>query len=672
MLLPYKGTVNSGNSQPRRHPRNHPSLPSLRTESREKTPSHHVRANTLCEIPAAGQSTASLPAKSLSHSRSSSVDSQMTPNKESNRRQACDFRQELALAYRELMEQQARTRRPAQTSLPPIRTQEIGYYNNSPSSRTPSSTYSSSLYTTDDAEFDFPLPPAASPELLGFCKDAQMFSEEETGQINSFLRERYNGIDTSSPTLIRPRDTPSSVPSSLCSPSRSSRDTDVDLNWTPDWDGIGLGDFSWEACSQGYDDEEMEDADNILGKIGLLDDGVWPSSGPHSTTLKQRSPLALTHLRTVKEDDVDEVSIVLDALRSTFDLGLPEQEDPMEESSSEDHSGSRDKVLAAEVASRLREKRSQEVAKVAQRRGVLALPASRSDTPTPSDPGDRRTLRLSNPQSMHLTPPPAPPPKLHMPQLCYQPNSEHLISKRSSAYERMESSISRLNEFGPRVQVPRSYSENSAPVVPPKDRTQDAFLPVTPKTRLSRSPGIVRKRPSYDTAPRMAKLVEEPHREVDRQVHRSASLQTVRTVTAVEYNDRERNRHDPHTRSPSAPLLSHFQGPTKSPAPPFSIRRPFRKESLGRLANYKGTMPYANSRHSSANGLRSFMDSDGSAEEDTRDVSRARFSQFPPFVSAAGHAEKAKKLLARASSTMTSWGKGLARAGSYHSKKEKS
>ena len=656
--------VNSGNSLRRWYPPNHPSLPGLRTESREKIPIHHIRANTLFEPPA----TAPLIAKSPAHSRSSSVDSQMTSTKDYNRRQACDFGQELALAYRELMEQQTKVKRPAQTIFPPVRTQEIGFYTYSPPSRTPSSTYSSSLYTTDDGGLDFPLPPVASPDILGFCNDSPTFSED-TGQINSFLREKYSTFDRRSPTLICPRNPPSSVPISLNPPLRSSRDTGIDLNWTPDWDGTGFGDFSWEACSQDNGEDETNDTDNILGKIELLDAGVRPSR-LYPNTLKPKSPLLATHLKTVNEDEVDEVSIVLDALRSTFDLGVPDVED----SGSEDDLGN----ISRAEPSRLGERRSQEVAEVAQRDAVLTLPASCPESRTLYDSGDRRTMRLSLPREMHITPPPTPPPDFYKPQLCYQPLSRQTTSKQSSAYERLESSISRLNEFGYREQIQRSYPDRSAPAVPPKDGIQDSFLPVASKTCLSCCSGIVRRKPSYDTISQTAKYAGERHREAGRHVHRSTSLQTVRTV---EYNDREKNRHNPHTRPPSVPLLSYFQGPTK-PSTPFSIRRPIRrpirKESLGRL-KHKGAMASENSRHSSAQGLMSFMESDIYREDDTRHVSRARFSQFPPLVNTTGHSgkakklsahsEKARKLLARASSTMTNLGKGIARVVSYGSKK---
>ena len=651
MSLPYRNVVNSGNSLRRRHPRNHPSLSGLHTDSREQIPVHHItgRGDALFELPAAEKSTASLLAKSPSHSRSSSIDSHMTSTKEHNRRRACNFGQELSLAYRELMEHQARVKHSAQTILPPIETQEIGYYTYSPPSRTPSSTYSSSLYTTDDAELGFSLPPAASLDLLGFCKDAPMFSEE-TGQINSFLREKYSTFDGNFPTFICPRNPPSSVPSSLSPPLRSSHETGVDLNWTPDWDGTGLGDFSWEACSQDHDEDETDDANNILGKMGLLDDGVRPPR-PHSSTLKLKSPLPVTHLKTVNEDDVDEVSIVLDALRSTFDLGSFEREHTanVEDSGSEDDLGSQDNISKAKLASHLAEKKSQEVTEVAQR-GVV-FPASCSET--------------------YITPPPTQPPEFYRSQLCYQPHSQQTTSRQSSAYERLESSISRLNEFGSREQIQRSYPDHSAPPVPPKHRTQNSFLPVAPKTYLGRSSSIMGRWPSDDTLSQTAKFAGEPRHQAVRHVHRSTSTQTMRNV----YNGGAKNRHDPHS---SVPLLSYFQGPTK-PSNPFSMRRPIRKESLGRLKNHKGATASANSRHNSAQGLQSFMDSDISREDDTRHLSRARLSQFPPLIRAAGHpektkklsghSEKARKLLARASSTMADFGKGIARAVSYGSKK---
>jgi hypothetical protein len=202
--------------------------------------------------------------------------------------------------------------------------------------RTASSTSSSSLYTSE-FDFEFPQPPL-SPDL-GAYKDCPMFTEEENCQVKKILKKRWGAMDVVDPrppipaAAVKTRTPSSSVPSSFPA-SMDGEESLTNGSWTKCWDGNAFGDFSWEAYdgSDNTDDNENEDTHNILEKIGLSDPvedtGRAISLGRAArTTTVLELPGSVLNVRRPVEEDPDDVSIVLTALRSSILLDyLAEQE----------------------------------------------------------------------------------------------------------------------------------------------------------------------------------------------------------------------------------------------------------------------------------------------------------------------------------------------------------
>lgn len=194
----------------------------------------------------------------------------------------------------------------------------------------------------------------------------------------------------------------------------------------------------------------------------------------------------------------------------------------------------------------------------------------------------------------------------------YNPGAKHMSDThgpRSPAFERLESSISKLQMHSPRrPQQSRSY----APSVPPKDIVSSPLS----RRNLTRISGVVKKKPTISPPP-----IEEP------QV--GSHIPNAHTVPK-----NLRNKHF-HVRSPSAPA---------------SVFAPHDVDaSLGR-----DVPPSLSQEKTNVEGFRSFMDMTP-VQKPRHTHIRSRSS----MASAAFHAEKARKLLARASSSIASWGKGL-------------
>ncbi|KZP17980.1 hypothetical protein FIBSPDRAFT_956725 [Athelia psychrophila] len=468
--------------------------------------------------------------------------------------------------------------------LPPIHTEDLNnIFMDGPTSLTPSSTYSSSLYTSE-LDHQFPMPPATTPDVSGYT-DSPMFSEAETCEVREFLRKRWGSVDAGD-NIQTEKLLLSSIPGSVGS---YAEDTEL---WDDRWPRDIPQDFSWEM-EEGKVNAENRD---LLEQLGLLEDKKSERTG-----FLAEHPLSTSSPpRRVRTDDV---SATLTALRSS-----PQSLNPSQESGD---SGDRDNALREELRTRLRSQRSTEFMR--PRASNIRRPASTNFSP----------LRNISFDHKPLPPPPCPPvPANHRPiATLHTPSSsgeygEARISvqlaaapsEHSVALERLENSLSRLQAHSP-------ASTPTKAQVPP------------------RSPGILKK-------PKTLPL--------DVAAHYADPRPVARANTSVH----QKHERQQHSRSPSAPECAVRRPALRVPADPF-------RASRGAGPDVFDGVPPAD-----AEGMRSFMN----ITPEPRDLSlpahgplmayRSRTSTAEVTV---GPAEKARKLLARASVSIVNWGRSLSR-----------
>jgi hypothetical protein len=623
------------------YPRGLPATPSLRTGAKKTAAVR--RATTVFDLPTTVESSlpylAPRPPPVVRSSSETVAAKSSRDVSRKDRRYGYDFEHELSLAHKQpLDEVPADGRR--NSFLPSIHGQESEDIRMDWSAnRTPSSTYSSSLYTTE-FDFEFPQPPL-SPDL-GAYKDCPMFTEEETSQVKNFLRNRWGTIDVieqTAPTAA-PRNTARNLPPSVPGPfpiSIVGDETGDDPSWTEYWDGKRLGDFSWECDDSGESDNKDEGTHNILGQMGLLNDVDDDSRNFSLGQSNKVSRIPVRRSEFVKED-LGDVSVVLSALRSSINL---------------DYSGDRvkgldddaddDKELWDEMRMRLRArswlsascKRENSVIQVSSPTMVASKSSqarniSSNDIALPSPRTSSRKLS----RTLHTSQSSRDFGEARIAQR-YKLRARNTADSGGlgpSAFERLETSVSKLHTHSPH-QPPRF--ESQLPTVPPKDKLNP--LPSS-KKNLNRNSGILKRTPVGAALP----LASEPQ---------IGSHQSKGQAVPKNLGDRHF-----HARSPSAP--ASVVGPTQKShlAPAFSVRRPYAShdESLER------SIPRpASPKKSNIEGYRSFMDITPE-QKPRRTHNRSRTS----IAGAVFNAEKARKLLARASSSIASWGKGLARSNS--------
>lgn len=224
-------------------------------------------------------------------------------------------------------------------------------------------------------------------------------------------------------------------------------------------------------------------------------------------------------------------------------------------------------------------------------------------------------------------------------------NVRDLTRKQSFAFERLESSISKLQVHSPHQTEPQ-------PVIRPKNKLE--ALPITPSemalaARARNSSTVMKPTINAASRARSSERSQPPHASRGRTNHG--------------------DRHS-HTRSPSAPAAVVSPNPKLPSAPPFSLSQvrsvPTSHDDFYKRfgANNPGVLPppplpTPPPKQTNAEGLRSFMDV--TPEQKPRPThTRSRSS----MAGAAAHAEKARKMLMRASISVANWGKGLTRSGS--------
>jgi hypothetical protein len=561
-----------------------------------------------------------------------------------DRRHGFDCDQKLTLAYRQILDAiPADGRR--NSFLPSIHTQEredaCVDWTTSP---TPSSTYSSSLYTSE-FDLDFPKPPLSTDS--GAYKDCPMFTQEETHQVRNFLRKRWGAIGAIDPGLpiTGPRTATQKLSVAGSLPVSVSETNDP--SWTGYWEGNELGDFSWEADDDSGESNNDAGTHNLLGQMGLLNDskhgGRNISVGQsRKVDLPSRIPVPVSNVRKAVKEDLDDVSAVLSALRSSIHI-----EDLVEQDKGMDDDAERDKGLREEVRMRLGTKSSL-IGPCKREKAIIqisspAVAASKSLR-------DRNVISNGIILSTPRTPSQKPPSTLHTPQSSgdfgearivprYNPGVKQIADAhrlKPSAFEQLESSVSKLQTHSPHLphQHQRQQSESS---VPPR---KDKHLPISHRS-LNRSSGIMKKKPIVVPLP------------IPRQASEPQLGPHIPAARAAPKNLRDKF----HARSPSAPAWVPGSTPRSQLAPSFPVHRPY--ASPGELfeRNIPQRAPPPRPKTTNVEGFRSFMDI--TPEQTPRHThSRTRTS----MVGAVFHAEKARKLLARASSSIANWGKGLARS----------
>ncbi|KAF7985116.1 hypothetical protein HWV62_9025 [Athelia sp. TMB] len=370
--------------------------------------------------------------------------------------------------------------------------------------------------------------------------------------------------------------------------------------WEEKWPHATPQDFSWEA------EEKKATAENrdLLEKLGLLEDdqperGGFFADHPLSTS----SPPRRTR--------IDDVSATLTALRSS-----PQSVSRSQESGD---SGDRDNALRDELRKRLQSQRSIEVIRpraTAIRRPVSTSPAhararsfdqkSFPPSPCPPVPTMRRPMA-----SLHT---PSSSSEYGEARISVQDPMDS--SQHSLALERLETSLTRL----------QAHSPASTPTkMPPQPR----------------SPGILKK-------PKVPPRDMVMHSARPRPAARSKSH-----VAMPAHRTREQLQH---ARSGSAPESAARRPTMLIPADPFRASRGMAQDTFD-------SVPLE------ADGMRSFMN----FTPEPMDLSlpahgllgnahvRSR-SRASVAGAAASQAERARKLLARASSSFFSWGRGLRRS----------
>lgn len=627
-----------------RYPRAHPSIPSLRAGVKEKATIGAIRRTTTTfDLPATfdlfDSSLPYLAPHSPPVNRSSAETAQLSrADSGKERRYGRDFQQAGLLAQKNVSDD-APTDRRRDSFLPSIHTRDEDHMGES-TTRTLSS---SSLYTSE-FDFEFPQPPL-SPDL-GAYKDCPMFTKEETCQVKKILRKRWGAIDVVEPSppvaaaAVKTRTPSSSVPCSL-PVSMDGEESLTNRSWTKCWDGRAFGDFSWEAYdgSDNTDDKENEGTYDILGKMGLSDsikdsvssgraDRVTPVLGLPDSVLNVRQPV---------KEDLDDVSVVLTALRSSMLLDYLAEQDKCT-----DDDVDRDQALCEEMRMRMGSKKYPPAVQIPPVQedpiipisspAILArclqpksLSSSSSVLPSIKRPARKSfpTLRTPKPSGDFGEARIASP---------YIPGAKQMTephSSRTSAFERLESSISKLQMHSPHLpQQSRSY----APPVPPKDNVGIYSRNICRRSGVAKKPSMI--------SPPMGRFAPE--------------LQVNSSTPIVHAGSRNNcgNKHF-HVRSPSAPA-SVMNVAMKAPlALAFSVHEK-RPDVLHNDLLRRNILPSLSADKVNAEGFRSFMDM--TPEQKPRNThTRSRSS----MVSAAFHAEKARKLLARASSSIASWGKGL-------------
>lgn len=505
------------------------------------------------------------------------------------------------------------------------------------------SLYDSSSLRSSEVNLEFPRPPL-SPIDSDFVISPR-YSEEETCRVRNFLRKRWGTIGSTVDEQV-----PDSLPVSIigdggeCDPMPTE-----------------LADYSWEAQDKHSEEiNEPEDGtDNILGKLGLLDNSNVAQAYRSIPVIKDFSlPYYVPQSdmkRPSEQEGTDEVSIVLSALRSSCDL-----DSSGERQRSTDDEIDRDKALRDELRIRLRRKGSTEITRPFEYSNSCASKVAPLKPIRTSSPKENRSWApLSVKQS----------PEIHTPQ----PSSDfgevrisqhysvaaklpvqmgHGSSNDSSlAFVRLGSSISKLQAHSPHLsQRSQSYS----PAVPPKDKLDAFILTPGPTSNPIRRSGILKKRPEVDACVRNERLPEIP--KVRPQIVRTRSVPKLSRDRQI------------HTRSTSAPEAPVANAPL---APAFCLRQLRSAPSPANDNAFKqfGTPfnipppppPPLYLKTNNTEGLRSFMDI--TPEKPRNSHTRSRSS----LAGAAAQAEKARKLLVRASNSVANWGKVLARSSSRKS-----
>lgn len=623
-----------------KYPHMRPSLPILRTGV-QKTTAAALRTTTVFELPAIVDS--SLPYLPPPAVRFSSKTATLRKASNKDRRDGFDFELDLTLAQKRFLDNVTAGGR-RNSFLPSIHTQgpEDAQVDWNPS-RTPSSTYSSSIYTSE-FDFEFPQPPV-SPDI-GAYKDFPIFTEDETSQVRNFLRKRWGAIDTIDQTKqttsrITTKKPPVSVPVSAVGNEMVN-----DPRWTGYWDTNELGDFSWEASDGSAESTDNKGTHNMLGQMGFLhnikNDGREFS--PRQTY--EFGPMSKIPVSTFKpnipaKDDLDDVSVVLSALRSSINL-----DDFGEREKCLDDGADHDNDLREEVRIRLKTKgfmaasykRDKPVvripspgvvtSKLPQGKNILSngevfSPNTPSQKPPPTQKvrGDFGEVRISVPRHH---------------------GARHTVNANTPlppAFERLESSVSKLQALGcPQPRRLRSH----LPPVPPKDKLDDLPLPPS-KDKLKRKSGIMKGK-------MVANIPQIPHSDSEPQ---NGPQMSSGKAPLRKFGDR-----DFHARSPSA-SASVAGATSRAHLTPFSIGRPNASHSQLYEHNIPQPHPFPQAMQSNAEGFKSFIDITPE-QKPRRTHNRSRSS----IAGAVFHAEKARKLLARASSGIASWGKGLARSSS--------
>lgn len=651
------------------YPRAVPSMPSLRADARRELVVR--RSTTVADLSASADSSLAYlaPSPPLNARSFNETTDQLSRDgsRRKTRRYGYDFNQDLSLDYQPSTGDATDDRR-RNSFLPSIHTQEESHLN-SITIRTPSSTYSSSLYTPE-FDFEFPQPPAISPDLNAH-KDSPLFTVEETCQVKDFLRRRQGTIDSIqkivplTATFVTSNNT-RRIPSSSALSVVGHDGPGVDSSWTENWKEQELGDFSWEACEGEVDANHSEDTHNLLDKMGLLDD---KNGGALNVSVATR-PIRVSKIPAPHRKNMDDVSVVLSALRSSIDSEDSGAKAPMRKWTLDDDPD-RDRGFQQELRKRLRTKSTPEIARRREASAFYTSSPGTSNSTPPSRPyirdvalekraissqvslTQKSALALRPSRSSgglrdpHILGPPQNPGTKHA------VNVQNAVHERSFAFERLESSISKLQTHDP------NHSRKQSQVYPPNGQiihhnSRLNALPSMPSKIPMRGPLEIRK-PTMHAFPSRERLSERLHAQPQPSL-RSSDL----------------GEGYFHTRSPSAPAAVASPKPKLPAAPPCSLHemRPVpaaRNDSFRSYAARKHDAPQPPpvpplppiGKQSKAEGLRSFMDV--TPEQKPRHThTRSRSS----MAAAAVHAQKARKMLVRASISVANWGKGLARSGS--------
>lgn len=670
--------VSNPNSSPmRKYPRVAPSMPSLQTHGRREAVVR--RSTTLADLSTATESSLPYLAPSPPLNGHYSNDTEGQLSREGSRRKArrygFDFNHGLSLEHKQFQTDDTTGDRQKSSVLPLIHTQDDAYMN-SAAIRTPSSTYSSSLYTSEP-DFEFLQPPVTSPDLNAH-RDSPLYTVEETCQVRDFLTKRWGAIDSVKTTMPLPisitSNTTQKTPSYAALPVSIAGDERTGVKWIEHWKEQELGDFSWEAYEGELEVEDQshdEDTHNLLGKMDLLDNrngGAPDASVSSRTTRASKIPLPGA-VKPLKEN-ADDVSVVLSALRSSIDSQDSNAKVPGEKHSDQDPD--RDRGLRQELRKRLKTKSNPEFAGYSPRReaSIFYMPSSGVANNNSTSPLHKDEMSGQRAISSQVAPTRKPASALRPsrsssglrdarvrpqnPSIRHAANVQDVVHKRSFAFEKLESSISKLQTHSPDHVRGKSQVYPASGHTARRNHRMDP-LPFAPSKKAPILEPLETGKPAMYRA------------------SRERSSERLQSQPLVRSRDREGYFH---ARSPSAPAAVLSPKPVIPPVPALSRREmhpapgtyndSFKRHVTHKSDNSQQAPPIPplppTGKQGTTEGLRSFMDV--TPEQKPRHThTRSRSS----MASAAAQAQKARKMLVRASISVANWGKGLARSGSKKS-----